>query len=55
MDNLTDEQIRELLLHRATTAASQMENPNSPENQKWLAELLATPPDKVRQMLATSA
>lgn len=54
MNNLTDEQIRELLMHRATTAAAQMENPNSPENQKWLTELLATPPDKVRQMLAAS-
>lgn len=53
MENLTDEQIRELLLHRATVAASQMENPQDPANQKWLADLLATPPEKVRQMLKT--
>jgi hypothetical protein len=48
---LTDQAIKELLMHRAMSAVQEMDDPTTPENQKWLKDLLNTPPDKVRTLL----
>lgn len=50
-DQISDDDLRALLLHRAATAASELTDPGAAESQAYLHSILATPLDKLRAKL----